>query len=114
MADIEAIQALSQEPTEKPMCDRNICISNEYNGIGCDECIVNKAEQEPCEKCEVGNPCLYCEHEFSQKIEPCDDAISREALITKLVELIKTERSTIEIKTKLIPMIQNMPCVRKQ
>lgn len=43
-----AIQALSQEPTEKPMCDRNICISNEYNGIGCDECIVNKAEQEPC------------------------------------------------------------------
>ena len=45
-----AIKALSQEPTEKPMCDRNICISNEYNGIGCDECIVNKAEQEPCDR----------------------------------------------------------------
>ena len=44
-----AIQALSQEPTEKPMCDRNICLSNEYNGIGCDECIVNNAEQEPCQ-----------------------------------------------------------------
>lgn len=43
-----AIQALSQEPTEKPTCDRNICVSNEYNGIGCDKCIVNKAEQEPC------------------------------------------------------------------
>ncbi len=96
-----AIQALSQEPkAEKPMCDRNICLSNEYNGIGCEECVVNKAEQEPtkreiereylfqslcedfkklqaenndlrkrleqepCEKCEVGNPCLYCKHEF--------------------------------------------------
>ena len=21
-------------------------------------------EQEPCDKCEVGNPCLYCRHEF--------------------------------------------------
>lgn len=20
--------------------------------------------QEPCDKCEVGNPCLYCKHEF--------------------------------------------------
>lgn len=42
--DIEII--IEQEPTEKSMCDRNICISNEYNGIGCDECIVNKAESE--------------------------------------------------------------------
>ena len=23
-------------------CDRNLCTQNEYNGIGCDECIVNK------------------------------------------------------------------------
>ena len=43
-----AIQALEQEPK---YCDRNICLKNEYNGIGCDEC-------------EVGNPCLYCKHEF--------------------------------------------------
>lgn len=21
-------------------------------------------EQEPCDKCEVGNPCMYCRHEF--------------------------------------------------
>ena len=45
--DIDRIfNALEQEPTEKPLCDRNICISNEYNDIGCDECIVNKAERE--------------------------------------------------------------------
>lgn len=23
-------------------CDRNLCTQNEYNGISCDECIVNK------------------------------------------------------------------------
>lgn len=39
-------------PSAEPRyCDRNICLRNEYNGIGCDEC-------------EVGNPCLYCKHEF--------------------------------------------------
>lgn len=26
-------------------CDRNICISNEYNGIGCDECEVTKSQE---------------------------------------------------------------------
>ena len=45
--------------------------------------------------------------------EPCD-AISRETLIAKLTELIKTSRSTIEIKAKLIPMIQNMPTVTQK
>ena len=43
--------------------------------------------------------------------QPCDDAVSRDALIAKLTELIKTSRSTIEIKAKLIPMIQGMPSV---
>lgn len=27
--------------SDHPSCDRNICISNEYNSIGCDECICN-------------------------------------------------------------------------
>ena len=26
------------EPQKPKYCDRNICVSNEYNGIGCDEC----------------------------------------------------------------------------
>ena len=26
-------------------CDRNICIANEYNGIGCDECEVTKSQE---------------------------------------------------------------------
>ena len=35
---------LMVEPQEK-YCDRNICIKNEYNGIGCDECEVTKSRE---------------------------------------------------------------------
>lgn len=41
----EILKALKQEPK---YCDRNICIRNEHNGIGCGECEVTKS-QEPCE-----------------------------------------------------------------
>ena len=27
-------------------CDRNLCTQNEYNNIGCEDCIVNKKEEE--------------------------------------------------------------------
>ncbi len=34
------------EPQEsEKYCDRNICVSNEYNGIGCDECEITKEEE---------------------------------------------------------------------
>lgn len=32
-------------PQEPKYCDRNICIKNEYNGIGCDECEVTKSQE---------------------------------------------------------------------
>lgn len=35
-------KALEHEPK---YCDRNICISNEYNGIGCDKCEVTKSQE---------------------------------------------------------------------
>ena len=38
----KAIKALEQEPK---YCDRNICLKNEYNGIGCDECEVTKSQE---------------------------------------------------------------------
>lgn len=39
-----AIEALKNRIGEcEKYCDRNICISNEYNGIGCDECEVTKS-----------------------------------------------------------------------
>ena len=28
---------------------------------------IEALEQEQCDKCEVGNPCLYCKHEFEPK-----------------------------------------------
>lgn len=28
---------------------------------------IKALEQEPCDKCEVGNPCLYCKHEFEPR-----------------------------------------------
>lgn len=34
-------KSLEQEPK---YCDRNICVSNEYNGIDCDECEVTKSQ----------------------------------------------------------------------
>ena len=28
---------------------------------------IKALEQERCYKCEIGNPCLYCQHEFEQQ-----------------------------------------------
>jgi hypothetical protein len=38
----DVLKLLKQEPR---YCDRNICLRNEYNGIGCDECEVTKSQQ---------------------------------------------------------------------
>ena len=84
-----AIQALSQEPTEKPMCDRNICISNEYNGIGCDECVVNKPQ------------------------EPCDDAISRE-VVMRLIENKPYDWSTLTERHNMLMEIRKLPSVTQK
>lgn len=36
------VKMLSGGTVDPRYCDRNICMSNEYSGIGCDECEVNK------------------------------------------------------------------------
>ena len=45
----EAIEKVLQMPSVNPQepkyCDRNICLRNEYNGIGCDECEVTKSQE---------------------------------------------------------------------
>ena len=47
-----AIQSISDEIKEKSRDDFiKLCME----------------EQEPCDKCEVGNPCLYCKHEFEER-----------------------------------------------
>ena len=44
---IDSINTTVQWPK---YCDRNICTSNEYNGIGCDECEVTKSREYGKEK----------------------------------------------------------------
>lgn len=44
--------------------------------------------------------------------ETCEDAINRQELIDGLLKKVKTQRSTIEIVDKLIPMIKDMPSVQ--
>ena len=39
---LEVIDKHIDGEKDKIYCDRNLCISNEYNNIGCGECIVNK------------------------------------------------------------------------
>ena len=58
----EILEALKQEPK---YCDHNICIRNEYNGIGCGECEVTKSQ------------------------ELCEDAISRQAVLNILDDMVK-------------------------
>lgn len=44
--DIEAfnvaIKSLGNRIDDKLTCDRNICLKNEYNNIGCEDCVVTK------------------------------------------------------------------------
>lgn len=43
---ISALQAQDEEQREEPLyCDRDICLHNEYNGIGCEDCEVTKSQQ---------------------------------------------------------------------
>lgn len=56
---------------EPRYCDRNICMTNEYNGIECDECEVTKHNEriKKCESCYIAqnynledddSPCMNC------------------------------------------------------
>ena len=57
----EIIKALEQDPTTKndslKYCDRNICLKNEYNNIGCEDCEVTKS-QKSTTKNDLGEDCV--------------------------------------------------------
>lgn len=106
----EIEKALSQEPTEKPMCDRNICLSNEYNGIGCDECVVNK-EQEPCDECRNKRSSFCGNCKEYDEFEPCDDAISRKSILKYIDDWWSNSRDDIE---DLIIYITYLPSVTQK
>ncbi len=66
------LEALEQcqvtDDVERPSCDRNICISNEYNGIGCDECICSTTD-DGCQKEDI-------EDAIPISSSPCEEKVS--------------------------------------
>lgn len=40
----EALKMVEEQQGEKKYCDRNLCLKNEYNGIGCEDCDVMKQQ----------------------------------------------------------------------
>lgn len=73
-------------------CDRNICVSNEYNGIGCDECICNTKDG-LCQKEDIEEatpvddmPCDDLDDELEYK-ELCIKGLEREK--TQYIAMIK-------------------------
>lgn len=79
---------------------------------------IKALEQQPCEKCEVGNPCLYCEYDFTEKKtkESCEDCISREEAINAAIDAVdewdggcNTNRATM-----ISHAIKDLPSVTPQ
>ena len=67
-------------PTEKPCADCRNCKKwdececgrkGHENGTSIGYSVGECRDYEPCEDCEVGNPCLYCKHEF-EDVQPCE------------------------------------------
>ena len=68
--DFDKMDCISRADAIKAMQDKAKKLTNEdiINGL-CGAVAVlfdlpSVTPQEPCDKCEVGNPCLYCKHEF--------------------------------------------------
>jgi len=85
-------RATKQEPA---YCDRNICIKNEYNGVGCDECEVTKSQ------------------------EPCEDAISRQVVLNTISELnaisfYEAQEDSKECYYEIRQTIKDLPSVKLQ
>ena len=68
---------LSVNPQEPKYCDRNICLKNEYNGIGCDECEVTKS-QEP----KTGHWISHYDEEAKEGWYECDRCHTERAFNT--------------------------------
>lgn len=89
------IEALEQEPK---YCDRNICIQNEYNGIGCVECEVTKS----------GEPC-------GKDINvPATDAISRQSAIDACLNGWNKDYKEIVEEIRTLPPVTPQPKIKME
>lgn len=100
-------------PQEPKYCDRNICVSNEYNGIGCDECEVTKSQEPKTDYIAHGTDgnlyklTISNGKEFEQ--EPCEDAIRRTDVLEAINELNSTTFGQVVSRT-----VRNLPSVNPQ
>ena len=94
--ECEKILTCTYYKQEPKYCDRNICLRNEYNGIGCDECEVTKSQ------------------------EPSGDLIQRQAvdtLVDELARAISDERCCISRGRSTATIMQDildLPSVKPQ
>lgn len=82
------------------------CISREYILSKAHCCCDDLADDEPC--C-VDVDDIKNAPGVQPKLIECEDCISKAFLIDRLLEKVKTKRSTIEIMDKLIPLIKGLP-----
>ena len=112
----DILDYLEKEPK---YCDRNICLKNEYNGIGCDECEVTKSQEPKTDYIAHGTDGNFYKltisngKEFEQ--EPCGDAISRQAMHIELEKWITYGEYKYSNATKyLYDRIDRLPPVKQE
>ena len=77
---------LNEVEAEEHYCDRNICMQNEYNGIGCKECEITKSHKSISVKLNITEIKKH-QSDFSDLNEvEAEDCISRKAAIDGLGE----------------------------
>lgn len=100
--------------TELKYCDRNICMANEYNGIGCDECEVTKSQEPTDENLHREREQAYMQgyEDASKRFrqEPCKDAISRKIITAFLSGLISNDTE----RKKALQYVNELPSVAPQ
>ncbi len=71
---LEALEQCQATDVAEPLsCDRNICISNEYSGIGCDECICSTKDG-------------YCQREDLEEIVPIENTVCKNIDIDRITQ----------------------------
>lgn len=71
---LEALeQCQATDVAEHLFCDRNICVSNEYSGIGCDKCICNTKDG-------------YCQQEDLEEVIPIESVACKNIDIDRIAQ----------------------------
>ena len=69
-------------------CDRNICLKNEYNNIGCEDCEVTKS-QEPTTKNDLGVDCISRQAVLDLMIQKWGENFSGDSAMQESIDAIR-------------------------